>query len=332
MLQRSPIGQLPGDYTFLPPEPEPAAPEPAVTEVPPAPTEPELQVEPEIDPDIQRRLEALRKELEAAMDSPVVFANVQPAVPVTAPPPITAPTVSVQPHTQTHAPSDEHGPRSDAHNRAFLQAAANVRTRVAASIQTPRSPYELQAGTIIPAALVTGINSDLPGDVIGQVTANVFDSVSGRYLLVPQGTRMIGKYNSEVLNGQNRVLVAWQRLILPNGNSIVLEAMPGTDAGGVAGMADLVDYHWDRLAAATLVSTFVALGGNLAANTDRQQNSEVATVANTVAQQSSRVAQRIIDRELNIKPTIVIRSGMELNVLVNRDLELKPYQPHNGRQ
>jgi type IV secretion system protein VirB10 len=332
MLQRSPIGQLPGDYTFLPPEPEPAAPEPAVTEVAPAPTEPEPQAEPEIDPDTQRRLEALRKEMEAAMDSPVVFANVQPAATVTAPTPVTTPTVSVEPHAQPHAPSDEHGPRSDAHNRAFLQAAANVRTRVAARMESPWSPYELQAGTIIPAALVTGINSDLPGDVIGQVTANVFDSVSGRYLLVPQGTRMIGKYNSEVLNGQNRVLVAWQRLILPNGRSIVLEAMPGTDPVGVAGMADLVDYHLDRLATATLVSTFVALGGNFAANTDRQQNQELAVVANTVAQQSSRVAQRIIDRELNVKPTIMIRSGIPLNVLVNRDLELEPYQPHNSHR
>ena len=130
---------------------------------------------------------------------------------------------------------------------------------------------------------------------LGPFTANVYDSVSGRFLLIPQGTRMIGRYSSEVLNGQNRVLIAWQRLILPNGNSIVLEAMSGTDAAGVAGMADRVDYHLDRLAAATLLSTLIALGGNLSVNTQRDSE-QLDIVGTTVAQQASRVGQRIIDR------------------------------------
>lgn len=319
MLQRNPVGMLPSDYSFLPP---PMKAEPPT----PPPTQPvEHDEEPEIDPEALKRLEILRKEKLAALDSPIVFEGHRDEhrAPRTTHPSLNADTTI--PSDEIFAYSSDQLARSDAHNRRFLRDAANVKTRVNASLQPPRSPYELKAGAIIPAALVTAINSDLPGDVIGQVTANVYDSVSGRYLLVPQGTRMIGKYNSEVLNGQNRVLIAWQRLIFPNGYSIVLEAMPGTDAAGVSGMADQVDYHASQLANATLWSTLVALAGNFAGNVNRDQQ-ELAITANTVTQQSARVAQRIIDRELNIKPTILIRAGMPLNVLVNRDLPLAPYE------
>ncbi len=324
MLQRGPIGQLPTDYSFIPPEPPP--PEPLV-ELP----APEVAEEPaELTAEQRRRLEALRQEMEDALDSPICFAGTRITQPAPQPPTVATsfPPAGMFPNPDD-SPLDQHS-RSDAHNRAFLREAANVQTRVDATLEPLRSPYELKAGAIIPAALVTAINSDLPGDVIGQVTANVFDSVTGRYLLVPQGARMIGRYNSEVLNGQNRVLIAWQRLILPNGNSIVLDAMPGTDAAGVAGMADRVDYHGANLAGATLLSTLVALGGNFAANVNREQH-ELAITANTVAEQASRVAQRIIDRELDIKPTILIRAGLPLNVLVNRDLALAPYEPLSDR-
>ena len=319
MLQRNPVGMLPSDYSFLPP---PMKAEPPT----PPPTQPvEDDEEPEIDPEALKRLEILRKEKLAALDSPIVFEGHRDEhrAPRTTHLSLNADTTI--PSDELFAYSSDQLARSDAHNRRFLRDAANVKTRVNASLQPPRSPYELKAGAIIPAALVTAINSDLPGDVIGQVTANVYDSVSGRYLLVPQGTRMIGKYNSEVLNGQNRVLIAWQRLIFPNGFSIVLEAMPGTDAAGVSGMADQVDYHASQLANATLWSTLVALAGNFAGKVNRDQQ-ELAITANTVTQQSARVAQRIIDRELNIKPTILIRAGMPLNVLVNRDLPLAPYE------
>lgn len=325
MLQRGPIGQLPSDYSFIPPEPPP--PEPVVE--PPAPEV--VEALPELDAEQRRRLEALRREMEDALDSPICFAGtriVQPAQRSPTPGFAFQPTPAAP--TLNDVPFDQR-PRSDAHNQAFLREAATVRTRVNGVLEPPRSPYELKAGAIIPAALVTAINSDLPGDVIGQVTANVYDSVTGRYLLVPQGTRMIGRYNSEILNGQNRVLIAWQRLILPNGNSIVLDAMPGTDAAGVAGMADQVDYHGLQLVGATLLSTLVALGGNFAAHVNREQQ-EFAITANTVAEQASRVAQLIIDRELDVKPTIVIRAGLPLNVLVNRDLPLAPYEPVADRR
>ncbi|MGD8450914.1 MAG: TrbI/VirB10 family protein [Phycisphaerae bacterium] len=320
MLQRGPIGQLPTDYSFIPPEPPP--PEPVVE----LPAHETVEEPPELSAEQRRRLEALRQEMENALDSPICFAGTRIAQPVSQQPTIGMPFQRDEAFPDMGDVASDQRPRSDAHNRAFLREVANVKTRVDSALELPCSPYELKAGAIIPAALVTAINSDLPGDVIGQVTANVYDSVTGRHLLVPQGTRMIGRYNSEVLNGQNRVLIAWQRLIFPNGSSIILEAMPGTDAAGVSGMADRVDYHGAQLAGATLLSTLVALGGNFAADVNREQQ-ELAIVANTVAEQASRVAQRIIDRELDIKPTILIRAGLPLNVLVNRDLELAPYAP-----
>jgi len=167
-------------------------------------------------------------------------------------------------------------------------------------------------------------NSDLPGHIVGQVTNHVYDSIAGRHLLVPQGSRLVGRYDNEVLNGQNRILIIWQRLILPNGNSIVIDPMPGTDAAGVSGIADRVDYHAARLAGATLLSTLIALGGNLAANAN-QSDEQAAITAQTITEQASRVGGRIIDRELEVKPTITIRAGMPINVLVVKDMKLEPY-------
>lgn len=171
---------------------------------------------------------------------------------------------------------------------------------------------------------MTAVNSDLPGSVVGIVTTNIYDSARGRYLLIPQGARLVGHYDHHVLNGQNRILMIWQRLVLPNGDSMVIDPMPGTDSTGVSGMADRVDYHIAQLARATLLSTLVALGGNLAADTTRSEG-QAAIAAQTLAQQASRVGQRIVDRELDVKPTITIRSGMPFNVLVVKDLELVPY-------
>src|SRR5206468_9413585 len=114
-------------------------------------------------------------------------------------------------------------------------------------VQTPRSPYQLMAGSVIAAALITGLNSDLPGQVVSQVTEDVYDTVSGRFLLVPQGTRLIGKYDSRIAYGQERVLLIWTRLVMPDGSSIVLDNLPATDTEGYAGLEDGVDYHTWRL-------------------------------------------------------------------------------------
>ena len=204
-------------------------------------------------------------------------------------------------------------------HRDFLNRASAVDTYLAKPLIAPASPYEIQAGTVIPGALVTGINSDLPGQIIGVVTQNIFDSVTGKYLLIPQGSRLLGRYSSVVGNGENRVLIAWQRLILPNGDSIVLDAMPGTDQEGQSGLHDKVDYHFRKLAEAAALSTAIAYGGNLAINPNSTSTNQ-DVVGNTIAQEASRIGQRIINRQLDVQPTITIRPGWPFRVLVNRDM------------
>ncbi len=312
-----PFGKFPTDYTFTirPPEPKPLPQPELVKEAPPPAVGP--------DPEMLKRLEVLRRELLEAMDSPVLFEAARRRGSASG-------TAGATPHRSAGAdPSFDQTagqPESrQAGNRRFLADAAGVQTYVNAQLEASRSPYELKAGAVIPAALVTAINSDLPGSVIGQVTANVYDSITGQHLVVPQGTRLIGIYNSEVLNGQNRVLVAWQRLIFPNGDSIVLEAMPGVDAAGAAGLHDTVDYHPMRLTGAVLLSTLVAYGGNLAQRQRGVQN-DVAIIGETVAQEAGRIGQRIIERELDVPPTLKIRPGWPFYVLVNKDLVLRPHE------
>jgi len=209
---------------------------------------------------------------------------------------------------------------------AFLTQAAAVEPYLNKPLLTPVSKYELKAGSVIPGALVTAINTDLPGEVIGEVTQNVYDSVTGNYLLIPQGSRLLGTYQSLVSNGQNRALLVWQRLIYPNGNSIVLDGMPGTDQTGQAGLADKVDYHLGKLAEATALTTALAYAGNLARNPQSTSgNGNQDVVGDSVAQQANRIGEKIIDRQLDLQPTITIRSGWPLRVLVNKDMLLVPY-------
>ena len=227
-----------------------------------------------------------------------------------------------------NSPTTGGGPNGsvEQEHRDFLNHAGTVDTFLAQPLIKPASPYEIQAGTVIPGALVTGINSDLPGQIIGVVTQNVFDSVTGRYLLIPQGSRLLGRYSSVVGNGENRVLIAWQRLILPNGDSIVLDAMPGTDQEGQSGLHDKVDYHFRKLAEAAALSTAIAYGGNLAINPNSTSTNQ-DVVGNTIAQEASQIGQRIINRQLDVQPTITIRPGWPFRILVNKDIILKPYQP-----
>lgn len=309
------VGPLPSAYDYfrpqLPPKPEP-------------PQEVEAQSEPTFDPDELNRFEAE----EAARNSPIQFVNSRPMNPNSQPSASVFP--SVQPDYQGQLEPSHDGQRNrpyDDRRRDFFRHARNDSPYVRHKLEPPRSPYEIKAGiTIIPAALVTAINSDLPGDVIGQVTTDIYDSLCGRFLLIPQGTRLIGRYDSEVLKGHNRVLIAWQRLILPNGYSINLEAMPGTDGSGVAGMTDKVDWHAKRLVGATLLSTLISLGGNYAANINPEKQ-ELSVLGETVAEDAARVGQRVIDRELDLPPTILIRAGTPFNVLVVKDLEMIPYVP-----
>ena len=190
------------------------------------------------------------------------------------------------------------------------------------SLVSPRSPYQVMAGNLIPASLVTGLNSDLPGQVIGQVTQNVFDTVTGQHLLIPQGSRLMGRYDSVVAFGQSRALVVWTRLILPNGDSILLDNLPGSDAQGFAGLKDKVDRHtWQFIKGAAL-SSLLSVGSELASD----DGDRLTRALQNAGQDTANIAgQRIIDRNLNVQPTIKIRQGWRFNVIVSRDLVLKPY-------
>jgi len=190
------------------------------------------------------------------------------------------------------------------------------------SLVSPRSPYQVMAGNLISASLVTGLNSDLPGQVIGQVTENVFDTVTGQHLLIPQGSRLIGRYDSVIAFGQSRALVVWTRLILPNGDSIQLDNLPGSDGQGFAGLKDKVDKHtWQFIKGAAL-SSLLSIGSELASDDNDRLTRALQNAGQDTA---NRAGQRIIDRNLNVQPTLKVRPGWRFNVIVSRDLILKPY-------
>ncbi|RWB53902.1 TrbI/VirB10 family protein [Mesorhizobium sp.] len=207
---------------------------------------------------------------------------------------------------------------------AFLNAAADRQTVAPDRVMPPASSYVLQAGAVIPAALITGIRSDLPGQISAQVTENVYDSPTGRALLIPQGTRVIGQYDSGVGFGQRRVLLVWNRLIFPDGRSIVLERQPGADAEGYAGLEDGVDYHWGELLKAAALSTILSVGAE--AGSSGQESDIVRALRSGASDSVSQVGQQIIQRQLEIAPTLTIRPGFPVRVIVTRDLALEPYR------
>jgi type IV secretion system protein VirB10 len=206
---------------------------------------------------------------------------------------------------------------------AFLNAPVDRRITSGDRVMAPASPFVLQAGAVISAALITGIRSDLPGQITAQVTENIYDSPTGRILLVPQGTRIIGQYDNNVQFGQRRVLLVWNRLILPNGRSIVLERQPGADPQGYAGLEDGVDYHWWDLAKAAGLSTLLSVGAELAVS---DENRLLRAIRNGGQDTINDAGQQIIRRQLNVPPTLTIRPGFPVRIVVTRDLVLEPYR------
>jgi type IV secretion system protein VirB10 len=209
----------------------------------------------------------------------------------------------------------------------FVNAPVDQRTTAPERLSRPASPFVLQAGTIIPAALITGVRSDLPGQIAAQVTEAVFDTPTGRVELVPQGARLIGVYDSQVAFGQSRVLLVWTRLIMPNGRSIVLERQQGADVGGYSGLEDEVDNHWAELFKAALLSTILGVGAELGSGADTGTNTDIIQALRLSAANSlNQTGQQVVRRNLNIQPTLTIRPGFPVRVIVNRDLVLEPYQ------
>jgi type IV secretory pathway VirB10-like protein len=206
---------------------------------------------------------------------------------------------------------------------AFLNASTDKRTVSADRLEAKASPYVVQAGTVVPAALITGIRSDLPGQITAQVTEAVYDSPTGKYLLIPQGAKLIGQYDSSVAFGQSRVLLVWTRIIMPDGNSIVLERQPGADTEGYAGLEDEVDNHWGMLIKAAVLSTLLSVGAE--AGTSQDENNLVQAIRSGASNSINQTGQQIVQRQLNIQPTLTIRPGFPVRVIVTRDLVLMPY-------
>ena len=221
-------------------------------------------------------------------------------------------------------PRDDEGRQDE--KSTFLNTTRDKSTYLSRSLSSPISPYALQAGTIIPGVLLTGINSDLPGQISGQVSQNVYDSATGRYLLLPQGTKVIGEYDSRVVYGQERVLVVWTRLILPNADSISLEGMPGIDLSGYAGLSDQVNNHYLKLLSGIVFGSVLGATAQMAHGTNRYGNPDFEELAlSGMAQNTNQAGQQITRKNLNIQPTLEIRPGFRFSVFVTKDIVLKPY-------
>jgi type IV secretory pathway VirB10-like protein len=207
--------------------------------------------------------------------------------------------------------------------RAFLAAPTDKKAVSDDRLLAPPSPYVVQSGSVIAGALITGLESDLPGQITAQVTENVYDSPTGHTLLIPQGARLVGEYDSQVTFGQERVLLAWTRLIMPNGRSITLERQPGADAAGYAGLQDGVNNHWGKLFQAAMLSTILSVGSE--AGTSNSENNLAQAIRQGASQSFSQAGQQIFEHELNIQPTLTIRPGMPVRLMVTHDLVLEPY-------
>ena len=289
---------------------------------------------PAVDPVRQK----LAQERVAALTSPL-FAGGEAAPPGAQPISLTA-----EPAVQTVAAAGAAGASapgsgstsstSQEHKLAFLNGPTDTKVSIDAKVesaerlQAPSSPYVVQAGTVIPAALLTGIRSDLPGQITAQVSEDVYDSPTGRYRLIPQGSRLVGQYDSGIAFGQSRVLLVWTRLILPDGRSMVLERLPGADPAGNAGLQDGVDNHWGQLFKAAALSSILGVGTQIGASDN--ENGLIQALRQGPADTLNQAGQQVIGRSLNIQPTLTIRPGFEIRVLVNRDLVLEPYTESGG--
>jgi type IV secretion system protein TrbI len=189
----------------------------------------------------------------------------------------------------------------------------------------PPSPFMLSAGSVIAASLITGLNSDLPGLVTAQVTENAYDSVTGRTLLIPQGSRLVGRYDSVVAFGQSRALVVWQRIILPDGSSIRIDNVPATDIAGYAGLSDRIDRHSWQLLKGVALSTLLGVGTELSFGQD--ESDLVQAIRDSAQQSGARAGDRLVARNLDVQPTLKVRPGWPLRIVVHKDIVMRPWQP-----
>ena len=326
---------LPSDYSKLPKAPELGPPLPGDLGPAIVAAQQPTYMPPGHDPNA-----ALRKEAEAAAASAVFFRSGKPgqaagAVAQAAP---GAPgmanalagfdPLAAGPASTAAQPSDPTTVQNRQDQKEAFLKGGSKETRNSGNLQMPASPYQVMAGTVIAAALVTGIKSDLPGDVIATVTEPVYDTATGRFLLIPQGSRILGKYNSQVSFGQSRVQMVWNRIILPDTSSLTLDNLVGTDPAGYAGLEDEVDQHWGRIFAGAALTTLLGIGAELAAPENRQNGNRIVIAGRDGLQDSvNQVGQEMTRRNMNIQPTLTARPGLPVRIIVARDLQVRPYQP-----
>lgn len=228
-----------------------------------------------------------------------------------------------------HAQSGQFSDHQD-EKKAFLENSGNKNIILFDGYRKPLSPYELKRGRLVPIALISEINSDLPGYIRAMVTEDVYDSISGNHLLIPKGTFVFGVYDSKVVFGQKRILVAWQSLDLPDGATLNLGSMPGVDAAGTAGLQDLVDNHYLRIFGGAVLMSVINAGFTIATDTDSSGESE--SVQDILAKASATEMQstfaNIIKKLINIQPELIIRQGKTGNIILTKDVVgLTPYTP-----
>ena len=190
----------------------------------------------------------------------------------------------------------------------------------------PLSPYEVKAGAILPAALLTAVDTARAGPVTATVTENVFDTVTGRHLLIPQGARLIGRHEGESRHGDRRAFIVWERLILPNGKSLVLPKEPGVDAQGAVGVRGQVDRRLLPLLTATLFAGAITTLGQVARDGDDRSGGLLGDAGDAAAIEGAQVGGKLIDRELEVRPTIRLEPGTRVRIFITRDLVLEPYR------
>lgn len=187
-----------------------------------------------------------------------------------------------------------------------------------------QSPYELKRGSVIPATLVTGVNSDLPGRIAAQVSQHVYDSATGRHVLIPQGSKLFGRYDANVSFGQSRVLVVWTDIVFPNGSTLQIGGMAGTDAAGYGGFRDKVDNRYLRTFGSAILIALIGAGSEMMIPQDRNAfgaaNSAEDAARRSFAETFGKVSEQTVSRNLNVQPTLEIRPGYRFNVLVDRDI------------
>ncbi|PWY54595.1 conjugal transfer protein TrbI [Legionella qingyii] len=208
-----------------------------------------------------------------------------------------------------------------------------MRWHLNSRLENPNSRYELRAGSVIPGVMVSGISSELPGQIIGQVSQNVYDTATGQHLLIPQGTKIFGLYSSEVSFGQSSVLVAWQRLTFPDGKALDIGSMPGADSAGFAGFRDQINNHYLRIYGSALLMSGIVGGISYSQNSNQSNqygfspSTAGSVLSQALGQQLGEVTSQLVAKNLNVAPTLNIRPGYRFNIIVVKDLTFrKPYR------